>query len=159
LNRTDAEHASDRYGRWKDGWLFRRLFKKRFADIGHRSEEAAAKVAELEEQERLSKLSTEFDLPDSLKDGFGRVCEVTATLAQSKRVWDTLSSVATDRFRERTTALQSINRQPVTVGFGSSDLMQTPWDVPHLKKCKWRRSLYPSGLCSLCDLVARVCVD
>ncbi|MFL5482866.1 MAG: DUF4236 domain-containing protein [Gemmatimonadaceae bacterium] len=132
-SRNDADRASDRYRRWKEGWLLRRFFKKRFADIEHRSEEAAAKVAELEEQERLSKLSTEFDLPDSLKDGFGRVCDATATLAQSQRVWDTLSSVATDRFRERTTALQSINRQPVTVGFGSSDLIRTPWDVPHLR--------------------------
>lgn len=132
-SRTEAAHASSRYQRWKDGWLLRRLFKQRFAGIEHRSEEAAAKVAELEEQERLSKLSTEFDLPDSLKDAFGRVCDATATLAQSQRVWDTLSSVATDRFRERTTALQSINRQPVTIGFGSCELIHTPWDVPHLK--------------------------
>lgn len=132
-SRIEATRVSSRCRRWKDGWLLKRLFKNRFANLELRAEEAAAKVAELEEQERLSKLSTEFDLPASLKNAFGRVCDATAMLAQSQRVWDTLSSVPTDRFHERTTALQSINRQPVTVGFGSCDLIQTPWDVPHLK--------------------------
>lgn len=158
-SRTEASKAASRYKSWKEGWLLRRLFKKRFAKLEHRAEDGAAKVAELEEQERLSRLATEFDLPDSLKDAFGRVCDATATLAQSGKVWDTLSSVTTDRFRERTTALQSINRQTVAVGFGSGRFDSNSLGRSASEKCKWRRRFHLSRLCSLSHLPTSFCTS
>jgi len=128
----EATRLRSKHERWKDGWLFRRLFKGYFARLGEMSVEATEKEAELQEQERLSRLATEFDLPDSLKDAFGRVCDAAAMLSQSQRIWDTLSSATTDRYRERTTASHSIQRKPVTISLGTCELIQSSWKVPHL---------------------------
>src|SRR5262249_17393710 len=108
----EAERLRNKHQRWSSGFVFRRIFKGYFARLGEQTTEAADKQAELEEQERLSRLVTEFDLPDNLKDRFGRLCDAVAALAGSQRIWDTVSSVPIDRFRERTTASQSIQRRP-----------------------------------------------
>lgn len=128
----EAARLKNKHQRWSNGWLFRRLFKGRFLQLGEMATQAADKQAELEEQERLSRLATEFDLPDNLKDRFGRLCDAVALLAGSQRIWDTISSVATDRYRERTTASQSIQRQPVRVSLGTCDLIQSSLKVPRL---------------------------
>jgi hypothetical protein len=129
---NEAARLRSKYERWKNGWLFRRLFRGYFARLGERSVEAIEKEAELHEQERLSRLATEFDLPENLKDAFGRVCDAAAMLSRSQRIWDTLSSTATDRYRERTTASYSIQRNPVTISLGCCDLIESAWKVPHL---------------------------
>jgi hypothetical protein len=127
-----ATRLRSKHERWKDGWLFKRLFNGYFGRLGEMSVEATEKEAELQEQERLSRLATEFDLPDNLKDSFGRVCDAIAMLSQSQRIWDTLSSAVTDRYHERTTASHSIQRKPVTISLGTCDLIQSSWKVPHL---------------------------
>jgi len=129
---NEAARLGSKHERWKNGWLFRRLFKGYFARLGEMSMEATDKKAELHEQERLSRLATEFDLPQNLKDAFGRVCDAAAMLSRSQRIWDTLSSTSTDRYRERTTASHSVQRKPVAISLGSSDLIETSWKVPHL---------------------------
>lgn len=121
-----------KHERWKKGWLFRHLFRGYFARLGEMSVEATEKEAELQEQERLSRLATEFDLPENLKDAFSRVCDAAAMLSRSQRIWDTLSSTATDRYRERTTASHSIQRKPVVISLGSCDLIESSWKVPYL---------------------------
>jgi hypothetical protein len=128
----EATRLKDKHQRWSNGFLLRRLFKSYFAGLAEQATEAADKQAELEEQERLSRLATEFDLPDNLKDRFGRLCDAVAALAGSERIWDTVHSVATNRFRERTTASQSIQRQPVRVSLGTCDLIQSSLKIPRL---------------------------
>ena len=129
---NEAARLRSKHERWRNGWLFRRLLRGYFAQLGEMSVEATEKEAELQEQERLSRLATEFDLPENLKDAFGRVCDAAAMLSRSQRIWDTLSSTATDRYRERTTASHSIQRKPVAILLGSCDLIETSWKVPHL---------------------------
>lgn len=129
---NEAARLRSKHERWRNGWLFRRLFGGYFARLGERSTEATEKEAELQEQERLSRLATEFDLPENLKDAFGRVCDAAAMLSRSQRIWDTLSSTATDRYRERTTASHSIQRKPVAISLGSCDLIESSWKVAHL---------------------------
>lgn len=128
----DAARLKNKYQRWSNGWLFKRLFKRRYLQLGEVATEAADKQAELEQQERLSRLATEFDLPDSLNDSFGRLCDAVAALGASQRIWDTISSVATDRYRERTTAAHSIQRRPVGVSLGTCELIQSSLKVPRL---------------------------
>jgi len=128
----EAARLKSKYQRWSNGWLFGCMFKGRFVQLGESATEAAEKQAELEEQERLSRLATEFDLPGNLKDRFGRLCDAVAALTGAQGIWDTISSVATDRYRERTTASQSIQRQPVGVSLGTCDLIQSSLKVPRL---------------------------
>lgn len=59
----EAARLKSKYQRWSNGWLFGCMFKGRFVQLGESATEAAEKQAELEEQERLSRLATEFDLP------------------------------------------------------------------------------------------------
>jgi hypothetical protein len=129
---AEATGLRNKNQRWTQGWLFRRLFRGHFARMGELSAEATDKEAELQEQERLSRLATEFDLPQNLKDCFGRVCDSVAALSHSQRIWDTVSSVATDRYRERTTAGQSIERRPVGFSLGSCELIDSSLKVPRL---------------------------
>lgn len=130
--KAEAARLKARHERWTNGILFRRVFKKYFARLGELATEAAEKEAELEEQERQSRLATEFALPDTLKDVFGHLCDATATLSSSQHIWDTLSRRTTDRYRERTTAQNTIERKPVTIALGSCDLIETSGKVPHL---------------------------
>lgn len=51
----EATRLKNKYQRWSNGWLFRRLFKGRFLQLGEVATEAADKQAELEEQEHLSR--------------------------------------------------------------------------------------------------------
>lgn len=127
-----ATRVKSRYQRWTNGWIFRRMFRQAFARLGELAAEAEAKVDELQEQERLSRLATEFDLPDNLKDAFGHLCDATAAVSRSQRIWDTISTRSTDQNRERTTALRTIERKPVSFSLGSCDLVQSEWKVPHL---------------------------
>ena len=122
--------------------------------------EAADKQTELEEQERLSRLATEFDLPDNLKNRFGGLCDAVAALAGSQRIWDTISSVATDRYRERTTASQSIQRRPVGVSLGTCDLIQSSLKVPRLMNANGGELfLYPAFILYFVSQQAFALVD
>ena len=156
----EAARLKNKYQRWSNGWLFRRLFKGRFLQLGEVTTEAADKQAELEEQERLSRLATEFDLPDNLKDRFGRLCDAVAALAGAQRIWDTISSLATDRYRERTTASQSIQRQPVGVSLGTCDLIQSSLKVPRLMNANGGELfLYPAFILYFVSQQAFALVD
>lgn len=156
----EAAQLKNKHQRWSNGWLLRRLFKSRFVRLGEMATEAADKQAELEEQERLSRLATEFDLPDNLKDRFGRLCDAVAALAGSQRIWDTISSVATDRYRERTTASQSIQRQPVGVSLGTCDLIQSSLKVPRLMNANGGELLlYPAFILYFVSQQAFALVD
>jgi hypothetical protein len=156
----EAERLKNKHERWSNGFLFRRLFKSYFARLGEMTTEAADKQSELEEQERLSRLATEFDLADDLKDRFGRLCDAVAALAGSQRVWDTISSVATDRYRERTTASQSIQRQPVRISLGTCDLIQSSWTVPRFMNANGGELfLYPAFILYFVSQQAFALVD
>ena len=128
----DAALLRLKHERWTNGWLFRRLFKGTFFRLGEKSAEASDKEAELQEQDRLSRIPTEFDLPDNLTELFGRICDAMAMLSQSHKIWDMLSRAATDRYQERTTASHNVRRTPVAVSLGTCDLIESSWKVPHL---------------------------
>jgi hypothetical protein len=121
--------------------------------------EASDKQLELEEQERLSRLATEFDLPDNLRDYFGRICDALGALSRSQRIWDTISSTVTDRYRERTTALQSIQRQPVVVALGSCALIQSSLTIPRLMNANGGEIFIYPAFHSLFRLARSLCVD
>lgn len=56
--RQDKERASRRFLSWENGFLFKKLFKTKFVKRKTEAETATAKVAELEEQLRLTTIAT-----------------------------------------------------------------------------------------------------
>lgn len=129
--KRQSQAAISAYDSWNTGWLMKRIFQARFAERARAAVELREKVAELEEQERLAKLQTEFHMPGELREAYGRLADATARLGQSQRIWDATSTAATDRFRERTLASETVNRERATVSLGTTPLIETSFKVPH----------------------------
>ena len=129
---NESARLSNKYAAWKNGWLLRRILRRRFEQLQNEAEEWQARHEELQEQEKLSRLPTEFNIPDSVRKAFSRLSDSFVEMSGSERVWDTISMVATDRSRERTTASNSISRRQVSFGLGECDLIESELRVPHL---------------------------
>ncbi|WP_223250408.1 hypothetical protein [Marilutibacter maris] len=122
-----------KHTKWRNGWLFRRLFKQRFQKLYEMAEESMARRAELEEQERLSRLQTQLNIPDGVKQAFHRLCDEFSIMSRSHYVWDTIGQRSTDRVAERTAATRTIDRKPVGLQLGRCEVIDSAWDVPHFE--------------------------
>lgn len=131
--RTEESGAVGKFNKWKNGWLFRRLFKSKFEHLRLAAEEATARRTELEQQEQLSRLQTQIDLPPRVREAFHLACDRFTSMAKSHSVWDTVGQRATNRLAERTTATRTIERKPVTFKLGRCELIESEWSVPHLQ--------------------------
>lgn len=129
---SESARLQKKYDAWCNGWFLRRVFRQRFAQLRQQADEWNARYEELVEQEALSRLNTQFDLPDAVRRAFSQLSDSFAMMAKSERVWDTVAAVAADRMRERTSATTSIERRQVTFDLGVCDLIQSEWKVPHL---------------------------
>lgn len=129
---SEARSAKERYLWWDSGFLFKRLWPKRFVVIRQVSDELAAKQAELEEQLRLSHVPLEIDAPKEQIAAFARFSDDFVAMARSQRIWDTTSRHGINRIAERTTANEAITREPVSFALGQTDLIVSTWRVPHL---------------------------
>jgi len=128
-----AAQLRARLDRWRNGWLYCRLFKGKYAILQEKADEAAAYETELTEQERQSRMVTAFDLPPGLKDSYGQLIDAASTLGEVQRLWDTISWRQTDQNRERTVAARSVERVQVRAGTGGCELIETRWRVPQLE--------------------------
>jgi hypothetical protein len=122
-----------RYTRWKSGWLLRRLFQSKFQSLQVEADEAAAKRAELEEQEQLSRLQTQIDIPPEVASTFSRLCDEFDILSKSDSIWDTTEQRNANRAAERTTATLRVSREPVSFKLDRCELIESEWRVPHLE--------------------------
>lgn len=136
LARPEKDRAVKRYTSWERGFLLRRLFKKSFAKRKEECETATAKVAEFEEQLRLTTVATHVEIEKEQAEPYFRMRDDFARLSECAAIWDVKSHQATDRFHERTTATTRIDRQRVTFLLDSCDLIQWEQKVPHLKNSK-----------------------
>jgi hypothetical protein len=96
--------AQSRFDSWNGGFLFRRLFKKAFAKRQEVYETETARVAELEEQLKLSTIATEIDVEHEQAEFYYRFRDEFAGLCECAAIWDVKSYQATDKFHERTVA-------------------------------------------------------
>lgn len=129
----ESKAKEECYRSWADGILMKRIRPRRFAELKAQAEEAVALLDELKEQLRLTTLATEIDLPEAYAAAFHRLCDAFAAMAESAKIWDMLSSRATNKVAERTAVDASVTREPVRFSLGGTDLVQTKWRVPHLE--------------------------
>jgi hypothetical protein len=128
----EADLAARRYRSWERGFLFKRLFTSAFVARKTAHETARAKCEELHEQLRLTTLATQIDIDREQAEPYFRMRDDFASLTNCKRIWDTLSRRAVNRAVERTTASETITRQPVSFSLDRCDLLQWDQSVPHL---------------------------
>jgi Protein of unknown function (DUF4236) len=133
---ADKGRATIKYKSWINQVLFQRFLKKTFSKRKVDFETETAKVRELEEQLRLTTISTHIEVENEqanfyyrLKDDFSAMCECAA-------IWDIKTHQATDRFHERTTANLRVERQLVKFELGACDLIQWEQTVPHIQNSK-----------------------
>jgi uncharacterized protein DUF4236 len=132
----EKERASRRFLSWENGFLLKKLFKAKFAQRRADSETANAKVAELEEQLRLTTIATHVEIAPEQAEPYFKMRDDFALLSESAAVWDIKSYRATDRFHERTTAETRVDRQRVAFSLGSCDLIQWEQKVPRIQNAK-----------------------
>jgi len=125
--------ASRRFHSWDSGFLFKRLFKNKFAQRKAELEELTAKVEELEEQLRLTTIATQVEIAKEQAEPYFKMRDEFAALSESASIWDIKSHQATDRFHERTTASDRVNREKVSFCLGACDLIQWEHKIPHLQ--------------------------
>ncbi len=135
-SRTMKVEAEIRFDKWNNGFLLKHLLKNNFEKRKDFFETETAKVAELEEQLKLSSIATIIDIEREqaelyyrLRDEFAGLCECTA-------IWDIKTRQPTDMFHERTSAHSRLSRESVQFALGASDLIQWDQKVPNLKNAK-----------------------
>jgi hypothetical protein len=131
--RNEKQRASERYSSWDNGFLFKRIFKKKFAQRKVDAETADAKVEELEQQLRLTTIATHVEISKEQAEPYFKMRDEFAALSQCTAIWDIKSHQATNKFRERTIADLRLDRQKVPFTLGSCDLIQWEQKVPHLQ--------------------------
>jgi len=134
--RNEKSRAIRRYESWDKGFLFKRLFKGAFAKRKEESETATDKVAELEEQLRLSTISTYIEVDKEQGDFYYRMKDEFAALCQCVSIWDVKSHQSTDKYHERTTANVRVERNKVGFRLDSCDLIRWDQSIPHLQNAK-----------------------
>lgn len=88
---------------------------------------------ELEDQEHLSRLQTQIELPDGVAKAFHRMNDEFAVLTKCNCIWDTIGQRNTNRVVERTTATRVVERKSVRFQLGRCELIESEWKVPHLE--------------------------
>lgn len=134
--RTENQRASRRYESWENGFLFKRIFKDAFAKRKAESETAAAKVAELEEQLRLTSVAAHIEIETEQAEPYFRMRDQFARLCECAAIWDIKSHQGVDQFHERTTAIMKVGRTRVRFSLDSCDLIQWEQKIPHLANAK-----------------------
>jgi len=127
----EAKKAAERYHAWEDGLLFRHIFKRSFAARREQHETAAAKVQELHEQLRLTKLATQIEIEPARAEPYYRMCDEFSALCDCRRVWDKLNRRAVNRVVERSAAAEVITRADVSLSLDECDLIEWHRKVPH----------------------------
>jgi hypothetical protein len=135
LARVRAQEAtvSGKVNRWHRGWILKHLFKAKLQRMRDQAELLFAERVELEEQEQLSRLQTEMDVPDVVNQAFQRLCDAFAALSGSLRIWDTVGMRRVNQAAERTTASRVIERKPVQFGLGKCEVIDSQCAIPHLE--------------------------
>jgi len=131
-NQEDAR-ASARFKAWESGFLLKKLFKESFAVRKAQAEIAAAKVSELEDQLRLTTISTQVELAREQAEPFFRMRDDFTALGECAAIWDIKSQQVTDKTRERTIASERVSRERVRFSLGNCELIQWEQQVPHLQ--------------------------
>jgi hypothetical protein len=125
--------AYDKHFAWQNGSLLKHIFKKKFAQRKAALELAEAKVAELEQQLRLTTIATHVEIAKEQAEPYFLMRDEFSALCECEAIWDVKSRQATDKIRDRTIAEMGMRREKVTFSLGSSDLIQWEQKVPHLQ--------------------------
>lgn len=125
--------AKTAFEKWNNGFLFKHLFKAKFASLRAAAEEATALTVELQEQLKLSRLATQFDLPADVDAAYARLCDDFARMARAQGIWDNVAHRAANQAQERTSATRIVDLRPVSFDMQQCGVIATDKPVPHMQ--------------------------
>lgn len=131
--RTAEFAATELHRRWTEKWLLRRIMKRRFGEIASHAEEATALRAELEQQLQLSRLPTQFEMPDDHAKAYEGFCDAFVALTGSQRIWDNVAHRATNKMAERTTASRVVDLKAVRFQLSKCSIIDSAMAVPRME--------------------------
>lgn len=131
--RGNESVLSRRYLAWENGWFLKRLLKKRFEEMSLAADDATAMRQEFEQQMELSRLHTQFEMPDGVSRAFSRASDDFVAMTRSERIWDNVAHRSANKFVERTTASRVVDLKPVRFGMGKCGVIETSKPMPHLQ--------------------------
>lgn len=124
--------ATRRYQNWERGFLLKQLFKKSFTTRKETAETAVAKLAELQEQLRLTTIATEINVDREQAEPYYRMRDAFAALSECQKIWNVLTEKAVDRVAERSSSDTAVTRTAVPFSLSACDLIQWDQKVPNL---------------------------
>lgn len=104
--------------------LFRWFYKRPIAELETELPLTQAEISRLVSWEDSTKVAITFESSDTSQRAYAAMVRAFNMLKSSVKKWDITADKATDQFAERTLATRSVNRQPVTFDFCSTDLIQ-----------------------------------
>jgi hypothetical protein len=122
-----------RFDSWERGMLLKNILKKAFEKRREVYGIDTARVAEYEEQLKLSTIATNIQIDTEQADLYHRMRDQFAALSECEAIWDVKTRQATDRYHQRTTAVMAIERERVSFELSYCDLIDWDQKVPHLK--------------------------
>ena len=128
----ELNSASNSYQSWENGFLFKHIFKRRFKERKEAFDTAQAKVTELSEQLKLTKLAAHFEIDREQAEPYFKMRDEFAVLSECQKIWDTLSRQAINRFVTRSAANEAVTREPIKFELSDCDVLQWEQKVPHL---------------------------
>lgn len=125
--------SAKKFNSWKNGNIFKHIFKSKFQEIESNAKTSTEKREELEYQKSLTKIKTEIKLPDIALRAFYILCDRFAELSEAEFIWDTTGKRSANRVVERTSATEVIRREKVKFKLGKCELIDVDFEVPHLE--------------------------
>jgi hypothetical protein len=108
--RQEKERTSRRFLSWGNGFLFKKLFKTKFAKRRAEAETATAKVTELEEQLRLTTIATQVEIAPEQAEPYFKM------RVPSRRWRNRLRFGTSSRIRQPTNSTSAQRRKHVWTG-------------------------------------------
>jgi len=128
----ESNKAIDRYESWNRGFLFKRFLKAAFATRKENRDTALAKMDELQEQLRLTRIATEITIDKEQAEPYYRMRDDFAALCQCRTIWNLLTERAIDQVKQRSISNVAVDRTPVQFQLNSCDIIQWEQQIPHL---------------------------
>lgn len=107
--------------------------KGRQAAAQQRMSDAEGAKETLKQQHDEAVVDLDFDLSPAALERYPAVTQAFGELARSAKIWDVTSTQVVDRVRERTTALDAIERTPVSFGRSPLDFVRSSFAPLHMQ--------------------------
>lgn len=109
--------------------LFPKAYLKRLDNININEE----KLAELKEQKELCNVNINIELNSDCLELFSKITSSFEFLMKSELIWDITTQRDTDKYRERTTAEQTIERKKVNFNYDRLSFIECKFAAFHLE--------------------------